>query len=99
VWGILPQIRVVLVPGRIAPWNGQLSMIDAARLLVGGGDRNIAFVFAGEDRGQARYARSVRRQARMHGIDMLCRMVGHSPTCRPRSRSPTSWWYRRCNHH
>src|SRR5674476_744990 len=77
VWGILPQIRLVLVPGRIAPCNGQLSMIDAARLLVGGGDRNIAFVFAGEDRGQARYARSVRRQARMHGIDMLCRMVGH----------------------
>ena len=76
VWGILPQIRVVLVPGRIAPWNGQLSMIDAARLLVGGGDRNIVFVFAGEDRGQARYARSVRRQARMHGIDTLCRMVG-----------------------
>ena len=77
VWGILPQMRVVLVPGRVAPWNGQLSMIDAARLLVGGGDRNIAFVFAGEDRGQARYARVLRRQARMHGIDTLCRMVGH----------------------
>ena len=52
VWGILPQMRVVLVPGRIAPWNGQMSMIDAARLMVGDGDRNIAFVFAGEDRGQ-----------------------------------------------
>jgi len=77
VWGILPQMRVVLVPGRIAPWNGQLSMIDAARLLVGGGGRNIAFVFAGEDRGQLRYARSLRRQARVHGIDTLCRMVGH----------------------
>jgi glycosyltransferase involved in cell wall biosynthesis len=77
VWGILPQMRVVLVPGRIAPWNGQMSMIDAARLLVGGGDRNIAFVFAGEDRGQVRYARSLRRQARMHGIDTLCRVVGH----------------------
>ena len=77
VWEILPQMRVVLIPGRIAPWNGQLSMIDAARLLVGGGDRNIAFVFAGEDCGQARYARSLRRQARMHGIDTLCRMVGH----------------------
>src|SRR6202140_3012971 len=76
-WGILPQMRVVLVPGRIAPWNGQMSMIDAARLLVGGGDRNIAFVFAGEDRGQVRYARSLRRQARMHGIDTLCRVVGH----------------------
>jgi glycosyltransferase involved in cell wall biosynthesis len=76
-WGILPQMRVVLVPGRLAPWNGQLCMIDAARLLAGGGDRNIAFVFAGEERGQARYVRSVRRQARMHGIDTLCRMVGH----------------------
>jgi glycosyltransferase involved in cell wall biosynthesis len=77
LWGILPQMRVVLVPGRIALWNGQLSMIDAARLLVGGGGRNIAFVFAGEDRGHVRYARSLRRQARMHGIDTLCRFVGH----------------------
>jgi glycosyltransferase involved in cell wall biosynthesis len=34
-------------------------------------------VFAGEDRGQARYARSVRRQAETHSIDTLCRMVGH----------------------
>jgi glycosyltransferase involved in cell wall biosynthesis len=79
VWGILPQMRVVLVPGRLAPWNGQMSVIDAARLIVGGGDRNIAFVFAGDDRGQARYARSLRRQARMHGIDTLCRMVGVCP--------------------
>jgi glycosyltransferase involved in cell wall biosynthesis len=76
-WGVLPQMRVVLIPGRIAPWNGQLGMIEAARLLVGGGDRNIAFVFAGEDRGQARYARSLRRRASMHGIDTLCRIVGH----------------------
>jgi glycosyltransferase involved in cell wall biosynthesis len=77
VWGILPQMRVVLVPGRIAPWNGQMSMIDAARLLVAGLERNIAFVFAGEDRGQIRYARALRRQARLHGIDTLCRFVGH----------------------
>ena len=46
-------------------------------MLVGGGDRNIAFVFAGEDRGQPRYARALRRRARMHGIDTLCRLVGH----------------------
>jgi len=76
MWGILPQMRVVLVPGRLAPWNGQMSMIDAARILVGSGGRNIAFVFAGEDRGQAGFARSLRRQARMHGIDTLCRFVG-----------------------
>ncbi|MGH6728271.1 MAG: glycosyltransferase [Pseudolabrys sp.] len=76
VWGILPQMRVVLVPGRVAPWNGQMGMIDAARILVGSGGRNIAFVFAGEDRGQATFARSLPRRARMHGIDTLCRFVG-----------------------
>jgi glycosyltransferase involved in cell wall biosynthesis len=70
-------MRVVLVPGRVAPWNGQMSMVDAARLIVGNGSRNIAFVFAGEEMRHARYARSLRKQARMHGIDTLCRFVGH----------------------
>ncbi len=76
-WGVLPHLRVVLITGRIAPWNGQMSMIEAARLLVGGGDRNIAFVFAGEDRGQIGYARALRRRAAQDSIDTLCRMVGH----------------------
>lgn len=76
-WGLLPQMRVVLVPGRLAPWNGQMSMVDAARLMVGGGDRNIAFVFAGDDRGQVRYRHALRRRAREHGIDTLIRLVGH----------------------
>jgi glycosyltransferase involved in cell wall biosynthesis len=77
IWGVLPHVRVVLVSGRIAPWNGQISMIDAARLLVANGDRNIAFVFAGDDRVQPRYARALRRRAEMHGIDTLCRFTGH----------------------
>jgi glycosyltransferase involved in cell wall biosynthesis len=77
VWAILPEMRVVLVPGRIAPLNGQMSMVDAARLIAGKGNRNIAFVFAGEEMRHARYARSLRKQARMHGIDTLCRFVGH----------------------
>jgi len=79
VWAVLPETRVVLVPGRIAPWNGQMNAIDAARLIVANGDRNIAFVFAGEEMRHPRYARSVRKQARMHGIDTLCRFVGHCP--------------------
>jgi glycosyltransferase involved in cell wall biosynthesis len=76
VWGVLPHMRVVLVAGRIAPRNGQMSMIEAARLMVGSGDRNTAFVFAGDDRGQAHYARSLRHRAHTHGIDTLCRFAG-----------------------
>jgi glycosyltransferase involved in cell wall biosynthesis len=78
-WGLLPHIRVVLVPGRMAPGNGQTSVIDAARLLIASGDRNIAFVFAGDDRSQPRYLKSLRARARLHGIDTLCRFAGHCP--------------------
>ena len=76
-WGVLPQMRVVLVPGRVAPWNGQMTMIDAARLMVANGERNTVFVFAGDDRFDPRYTRALRHRARMHGIDTLCRLVGH----------------------
>jgi glycosyltransferase involved in cell wall biosynthesis len=78
-WGILPEFRIVLVPGRIAPWNGQMGVIDAARLLIGGGDRKLAFVFVGDDRGQPRFASALRQRAQMHGIDTLCRLVGPCP--------------------
>lgn len=77
VWGILPHMRVVLITGRVAPWNGQMSMVDAARLILAARERNVAFVFAGEDRTQLRYAQSLRRRARLHGIDTVCRFIGH----------------------
>ena len=75
-WGVLPEMRVVLITGRIAPWNGQMTMIEAVPLLVSGGNRNIAFVFAGDDRGQARYARALRQRAALDGVDTLCRFPG-----------------------
>ncbi|HZD92011.1 MAG TPA: glycosyltransferase [Pseudolabrys sp.] len=78
-WGILPEFRIVLVPGRIAPWNGQMSVIDAAPFVVGNGARNIAFVFAGSDRGRPRYLDALRQRAALHGVDTLCRFVGHCP--------------------
>ena len=77
VWGLLPEMRVVLVAGRMAAHNGQMSAIDAARLIVARGRRDVAFVFAGEDRLHLRYAASVRKRARVHAIDTLCRFVGH----------------------
>ena len=78
VWDVPPNMRVVLVTRRMTPWNGHLTVVDAARLIIGSENaRNVVFVFAGEDRERPRYARSVRERARTHGIDMLCRFVGH----------------------
>jgi glycosyltransferase involved in cell wall biosynthesis len=76
-WGVLPNVRIVLVPGRLAPWNGQLGVIDAARLLVGNGRRNVAFVFAGDDRTEPAYRNAILQRARAHKVDTLVRLVGH----------------------
>ncbi|MGI8525029.1 MAG: glycosyltransferase [Pseudolabrys sp.] len=78
-WGILPGHRVVLVPGRIAPWNGQMGVADAARLLIGNGERNVTFVLAGDDRAEPSYTKAVLRRAHVHHIDTLFRVVGHTP--------------------
>ncbi len=74
-WRISPQTRVVLVAGGFAPHDGQLSMLEAARLLVGG-DQDIAYVFAGEEHGEARHVGDLRRQAGIYGIGTFCRFVG-----------------------
>ncbi len=78
-WGILPNHRVVLVPGRLTPWNGAIGVADAARLVSGNGERNVVFVLAGDDRIDPRYTRAVLARARAHGVDTLFRVVGHPP--------------------
>ncbi len=78
-WGVLPDMRLVVIAGRVAPWNGQIAIVDVARLIVGGGERNIAFVFAGDDAGQSAYTKALRRRALIHDIDTLCRFPGHCP--------------------
>jgi glycosyltransferase involved in cell wall biosynthesis len=56
-----------------------MSVVEAARLIVGGGERSIVFVFAGDDRAEPRFTRSLRQQAALQRIDTLCRFVGRCP--------------------
>lgn len=76
MWGILPELRIVLVPGRVVPWNGQLAVVDAARHIVAAGHRNIAIVFAGDDTADKRYRRAIERHAQALGVDTLLRFAG-----------------------
>jgi glycosyltransferase involved in cell wall biosynthesis len=78
-WGVSPHIRVVLVPGPIVPSNGQMTMIEAARLMVAEGHRDVVFFFAGDDRMRPRFTRALHHRARLHGIDAHCRFIGHCP--------------------
>ena len=74
-WTIAPGTRVVLTLGRIAPEDGQESVIDAARLLADDGARDVAFVFAGDADRSARHAEHLRRRTEAHGIGTQCRIA------------------------
>jgi glycosyltransferase involved in cell wall biosynthesis len=78
-WRIPDDARIVLTPGRVAPWNGQLILPDAARALSDGGMRDVVFVVAGEHRTHGKYGRAVLKQAQAQGVHGMFRMVGHCP--------------------
>jgi glycosyltransferase involved in cell wall biosynthesis len=75
-WGIPHGTRVALVPGEVAPRNGHLTLIGAARILSGAAAPNVTFVLVGDDR-RRRFIRKFWRRARAAGVDSLFRMVGH----------------------
>jgi glycosyltransferase involved in cell wall biosynthesis len=77
IWGIPHGVRIVLVPGRIAPPNGHLVLARAARILAGNGMRNVTFVMVGDDQRYRRYARKFWKVAQAAGVDALFRMVGY----------------------
>jgi glycosyltransferase involved in cell wall biosynthesis len=76
-WRVAPEDRVVLVPGRVAPWNGQAAIPEIARALIDSGVRGFAFVIVGEHATHAKYGRDILKRARSMEVDDLIRMAGH----------------------
>jgi glycosyltransferase involved in cell wall biosynthesis len=76
-WRIPQAARILLVPGRVAPWNGQLILPDVARSLLDSGARGFVFVLAGEHRGHRKYARAIAEEAQAKGVQALIRLTGH----------------------
>jgi glycosyltransferase involved in cell wall biosynthesis len=76
-WGIRPGWRVILVPGRLLPAKGQMTVIDAVRILINGGMFGVAFVIAGANGSDSEYAKEIARRIAAQGIGGVARMVGH----------------------
>ncbi len=76
-WHVGDDVRVLLVPGRVAPWNGQLLLPDIARALIDEGMRGFVLVAAGENRRYRKYARFVADQAQAKGVQSAIRLTGH----------------------
>ena len=75
-WKITRGQRVILVRGRIDPANGQLTLVETARILVNGGLRGVVFVLAGDNRQHFDYARQIAAKAEAHGVTALIRQIG-----------------------
>ena len=54
-WGATPQVKIVLVVGRMLRRKGHHVVVQAVRRLKGMGVRDFLCVFVGEDEGQTRY--------------------------------------------
>jgi glycosyltransferase involved in cell wall biosynthesis len=76
-WGIRPGWRMILVPGRISPAKGQMAVVDAVRILLNGGMRGVVFVIAGDNHGDAEYARAMAERVDAQGIGALVRRTGY----------------------
>jgi glycosyltransferase involved in cell wall biosynthesis len=76
-WRVAADDRIIVVPGRVAPWNGQVILGDVARRLVDTGVRDFVFVIVGENTTHAKYAGDVHKRAQSLDVDDLFRMAGH----------------------
>jgi glycosyltransferase involved in cell wall biosynthesis len=68
--------RTVFAPGRIAEGKGQMALIEAARALVNGGLRDVAFVIAGSRHSDENRARTIDDAIIAHGLRSVVRRVG-----------------------
>ncbi len=76
-WKVPDDARIVLAPGRVAPWNGQLVLPGVAKKLVEAGMSNVVFVLAGESRSHKKYAQSLLDQAKTLDVQKMFRLIGH----------------------
>ncbi len=78
-WGISPDTRILLLPGRIARRKAQDHLIRAAANLKARGVENFACVFAGDASGKEGFRQELDAMAAKLGVTDLVHFIGHCP--------------------
>lgn len=76
-WGADAGQRIVLLPGRLTAWKGQLVLIEAARLLAEQGVNDVLFVLAGDPQGRADYVNRIDGAIEAAGLQGRVLRPGH----------------------
>lgn len=78
-WKVPDRDRLVVVPGRVAPWNNQAILPRVIRSLADEGITGLTYAIVGEHATHRGYAREVMRQAQELGANRALRLTGHCP--------------------
>ncbi|MEI8394163.1 MAG: glycosyltransferase family 4 protein [Rhodospirillaceae bacterium] len=71
----LPEDRpVILLPGRLTRWKGQIDLIDALALL---GRKDVCCLLVGSDQGRTGYRAELVKRAAQHNLGDVVRIVDH----------------------
>lgn len=71
----LPEVaKIILLPGRLTRWKGQLVMIEAMSFLE---DKDAFCVLVGDDQGRVEYRMELEDLIYAHGLEFRVRLVGH----------------------
>ena len=76
-WGVEPDERIVLLPGRLTAWKGQRVLIEAARLLHAKGLHDVKFIMVGDDQGRDAYVEELKSRIAEAGLEGVAKIAGH----------------------
>lgn len=71
-WRLPEDLPVIMLPGRLTRWKGQLVMLDALAQMK---RKDIRCLFVGSDQGRKRYRRELERKAKKLGLDSVVQFV------------------------
>ncbi|MDP6691715.1 MAG: glycosyltransferase family 4 protein [Alphaproteobacteria bacterium] len=73
-WRLDDDRPVIMLPGRLTRWKGQMVLIEALTML---GRKDICCVMVGGDQGRTAYRQELEDQVRRRGLEPVVRIVGH----------------------
>jgi glycosyltransferase involved in cell wall biosynthesis len=73
-WRLPDGVPVIILPGRLTRWKGQMVLIDALAQL---GRRDVCCLLVGADQGRAAYRAEIEQHVRARGLEGVVRMVDH----------------------
>lgn len=73
-WRLPDGVPIIMLPGRLTRWKGQLVLIDAIAAL---GRTDIRCLLVGSDQGREDYRRELEKKIMSHSLEEVVRIVDH----------------------